>query len=130
MTTVSILPVPVSPGEWTYRAIAKDRQSDGRTAGEALDGITSQLTENESGTLVVVQFKSDHGDAEDTATLATVRLFDPRRDVWSDRFQVDAESGSIVGITAIGRATVRRLNMNSDAQRDARLSWIRLGLFP
>jgi hypothetical protein len=74
--------------------------------------------------------KNNLVEATDRETQAVVRLFDPRQDSWDDHFRVDAESGLIAGITAIGRATVDRLNMNSRTQRRARLQWIRLGLFP
>lgn len=59
-----------------------------------------------------------------------VRLFHPRQDQWSDHFQVDAESGKIMGITATGKVTVEYLEMNSASQVAARQLWIRLGLFP
>jgi hypothetical protein len=40
------------------------------------------------------------------------------------------EAGLIQGKTAVGRATVDRLEMNSLVQREARRQWMRLGLFP
>jgi hypothetical protein len=55
MTRVAILPVPSETGVLIYRAVAGDKHSEGRTVGEALDLISSQLSEDESGTLVVVQ---------------------------------------------------------------------------
>jgi hypothetical protein len=59
MVTIAILPEP--PGSpRNYRAFAGSKQSVGRTAGEALDALTAQLDEGESGTLVVVQhFRPD-----------------------------------------------------------------------
>jgi len=55
MTTIAILPEnPDSPTSG-YRAVAGDKQSVGKTAGQALDALTAQLNEAESGTLVVVQ---------------------------------------------------------------------------
>ncbi|HEX6985751.1 MAG TPA: hypothetical protein VF170_10250 [Planctomycetaceae bacterium] len=54
MTLVAILPEPTDDGV-AYRAIAGTKQSLGKTAGEALDALTNQLPEEESGTLVVVQ---------------------------------------------------------------------------
>jgi len=51
MTTITILPEKANG----YRALAGEKESTGRTAGEALDALTSQLTEDESGTLVIVQ---------------------------------------------------------------------------
>jgi hypothetical protein len=50
MTTITILPEDKS-----YRAVAGKKQSIGRTAGAALDTLTAQLDEEESGTLLVIQ---------------------------------------------------------------------------
>jgi hypothetical protein len=55
MTTVSILPEPLPASGKRYRAIAGTQQSVGNTPGEALDAITSQMNDQESGTLLVVQ---------------------------------------------------------------------------
>ena len=41
----------------------------------------------------------------------TAALFDPRQHDWSEHFR--NESGKIVGLTAIGRESVRLLNMNA-----------------
>ena len=41
-----------------------------------------------------------------------VPLFNPRQDVWDEHFEF--EGPCIVGITAIGRATVQLLKMNAD----------------
>src|SRR5919206_1413558 len=51
MTTITILP----ENSDRYRALSGDKQSTGRTAGEALDALTSQLAEEEGGTLVILQ---------------------------------------------------------------------------
>jgi len=50
MTTITIL-----PEEKNYRAVAGKKESVGRTAGEALDALTAQLDEEETGTLVIIQ---------------------------------------------------------------------------
>jgi hypothetical protein len=55
MTKVAILPVPTMTGEIAYQAIAGDKQSEGKTAGEALDALTIQLADDETETLIVVQ---------------------------------------------------------------------------
>ena len=55
MTKVAILPVSTHAGSITYRAVAGERHSEGKTAGEALDALTRQLPEVESGTLIIVQ---------------------------------------------------------------------------
>ncbi|TAG89907.1 MAG: hypothetical protein EAZ09_11535 [Oscillatoriales cyanobacterium] len=55
MTTVAILPVLNTNGEKSYRAIAGDRQSVGRTAGQALDALTALLGETDFSALIVIQ---------------------------------------------------------------------------
>jgi hypothetical protein len=51
MTTITITPERTD----TYRAVTGNKESTGRTAGEALDALTSQLADDECGTLVIVQ---------------------------------------------------------------------------
>lgn len=51
MTTITILPEKTD----SYRAFAGGKEGAGRTAGEALDALTSQLADEASGTLVIVQ---------------------------------------------------------------------------
>lgn len=55
MTTVAILPVADANGEKSYRAVAGDKQSVGKTAGQALDALTNQLGETEFSALLVIQ---------------------------------------------------------------------------
>jgi hypothetical protein len=60
MTTVAILPVSDASGERIYRAVAGDKQSTGKTAGEALDALTAQLESDEFSTLLIIQsFRPD-----------------------------------------------------------------------
>ena len=60
MTTVSILPISSASGEKSYRAIAGDKQWVGKTAGQALDGLTAQLGETDFSALLVIQsFNAD-----------------------------------------------------------------------
>ncbi len=57
---VAILPVSDASGERIYRAIAGDKQSTGRTVGEALDALTAQLEGSEFSTLLLIQsFRPD-----------------------------------------------------------------------
>jgi hypothetical protein len=55
ITAITILPEKVGADETTYRAVAGKRESVGRSAGEALDALTSQLSDDEAGMLVVIQ---------------------------------------------------------------------------
>jgi hypothetical protein len=50
MTTITILPEKDN----SYRAVAGDKQSTGRTAGEALDALTSQLADEEGQSFIVI----------------------------------------------------------------------------
>src|SRR6185436_12255936 len=51
--------------------------------------------------------------AIDSTTGEATQLFHPRVHPWSDHFSASA-SGEILGLTAIGRATVAALSMNRD----------------
>jgi hypothetical protein len=60
MTTVAILPISSINGEKSYRAIAGDKQSTGKTAGQALDSLITQLGETDfSGMLTIQSFPPD-----------------------------------------------------------------------
>jgi hypothetical protein len=74
--------------------------------------------------------KSDHLSARDEETATIVALFHPRRNRWEDHYHLDAETGVLLGLTAVGRATIIRLHLNSPTQVIARQRWIRLGLYP
>src|SRR5665213_3070891 len=55
MTNIAILPVPSEQGGISYRAVAGQAHSQGRTVGEALDALTMQLPESDSSMFVMVQ---------------------------------------------------------------------------
>jgi len=74
-------------------------------------------------------FKSDFIEAIDPHTQTTVRLFSPRVDRWNEHFR-SLRNGEIEGRTEIGRATVALLRMNTPVQINARLSWMRLEVYP
>lgn len=74
--------------------------------------------------------KSNHTEGFDPETRMPARLFHPRQERWNDHFRVEAAGGRILGVTAVGRATVNCLQMNSPAQLAARGQWMRLRLFP
>jgi hypothetical protein len=60
MTTVAILPISDVNGEKSYQAIAGDKHSVGKTAGQALDALAAQLDEIEFSALLVIQsFRPD-----------------------------------------------------------------------
>ncbi len=74
--------------------------------------------------------KSDRIAATDPLTGGLVRLFDPRRQVWSEHFRWAATAERIVGTTAIGRATVAALDLNRASLVVARRLWVKAGWHP
>jgi hypothetical protein len=55
MTKVGLIQEDVGGNEMTFRAVTSHSQAMGRTAGEALDALTSQLPADETDTLVIVR---------------------------------------------------------------------------
>lgn len=55
MTVISIIPENQSAGETVWHAIAGNKESAGKTAGQALDALTSQLDWETTGALVIVR---------------------------------------------------------------------------
>ena len=49
------MPIRTEEGSVSYHAVAGGKLSQGKTPGEALDALTGQLSEEETGTLVIVQ---------------------------------------------------------------------------
>jgi hypothetical protein len=59
---------------------------------------------------------------------AVVPLFNPRKDNWEVHFRF--ENTKILAITAIGRATVELLDLNSPRRQLIRRAEAQFGLFP
>ena len=74
--------------------------------------------------------KATATEALDPETQEIVSLFNPRRDHWSDHFTWSDNYSTIIGTTAIGRATVKRLRMNRSSTVGARRHWIAAGWYP
>lgn len=53
-------------------------------------------------------------EAPDPITSVLTPLFHPRKDSWSTHFEWDVDYLQIIGITPIGRATVRALHLNRE----------------
>ncbi len=72
-------------------------------------------------------FKGAQTEAVDPLSGDTVPLYHPRRQRWTEHFSWDDAGLRILGLTAVGRATVNALNMNNAVITDARRNWVRLG---
>lgn len=68
--------------------------------------------------------------ALDPLTGEMVPLFNPRRQVWQEHFAWTTEGDRIIGLTAIGRATVIALNLNRPSLVKARQVWVAAGWHP
>ena len=62
-------------------------------------------------------------------------LFNPRQQGWSDHFIWSSDGTRIMGVTSIGRATCKRLDLNDQSRPDrfiqkCRKQWVKSGLHP
>ena len=58
------------------------------------------------------------------------RLFNPRRDIWEEHFEIDRETFAIMSSTEVGRGTINRLRINAAPQLKARRLWNQFGIYP
>jgi hypothetical protein len=64
----------------------------------------------------------------DPETSSRVDLYHPRQQKWVEHFHI-AHEARIVGITAVGRATARLLDMNGSPQLELRRELIEQAMF-
>jgi hypothetical protein len=80
--------------------------------------------------------RSNFLEGIDPETKESTPIFNPRLHTWNEHF-IWTEGGTVIsGVSAIGRATVKRLDMNDDRYpeedsiRATRRFWIQIGLHP
>ena len=66
----------------------------------------------------------------DPKTGEMAALFNPRTQRWTDHFTWNRAGTHIIGITAIGRATVAALTLNTKLRTFARALWVEAGWHP
>ncbi len=76
------------------------------------------------------RFKAAHTYARDPKKGRLVRLFNPRKDKWTRHFRWSEDLSQIIGITAIGRATVSVLRLNRQELIELRRLLILVGEHP
>ena len=76
------------------------------------------------------EFKGAKITANDPVKNESISLFNPRLQRWLDHFQWANGGTHIIGITAIGRATVLALRLNNEDVVQARAIWISLSWHP
>lgn len=67
---------------------------------------------------------------KDSVSGRRVRLFNPRKQIWSKHFRWSEDGTHIIGLTSCGRATVEALNMNNPEIVAARSRWVQAGWHP
>ncbi len=65
----------------------------------------------------------------DPVTGDITRLYDPRKQIWSDHFEIQ-ETMQIKGLTSIGRTTIRVLQINLDERIESRQVLAEIGEYP
>lgn len=76
------------------------------------------------------EFKGIQVEALDTETAELVPLFNPRTNQWKEHFDWSSDGTLIIGLTAIGRATIGALHMNRLLIVRARSRWVAAGWHP
>jgi hypothetical protein len=96
---------------------------------QSLGGLTE-----ESNLWLACSLCNDHKSCRisgpDPESGEVVRLFDPRRQVWTEHFRWSEGGDEIVGLTAVGRATVVALRLNRASLVLARRLWSAAGWHP
>jgi hypothetical protein len=62
--------------------------------------------------------------------IASVKLFNPRRQKWLRHFTWTEDGTYIVGLTACGRASVTALQLNNTYAVTVRQAWVSAGWYP
>jgi hypothetical protein len=74
--------------------------------------------------------KVDKSFGTDPRSGAEVNLFNPRTQIWEEHFGWGNDQQTVIGRTAIGRATVAALDMNGELRQEARRLWFITGWLP
>ena len=76
------------------------------------------------------EFKGAQIKAQDPLTAEIVSLYHPRRQKWFEHFEWDETGAVMIGLTAVGRATIIASNMNNAVILAARRRWVSVGWHP
>lgn len=74
--------------------------------------------------------KTNRLTAIDPETGETVPLFNPRQDNWREHFVWSVDKLQVVGLTAIGRATIATLSLNRERILHIRAADVEMGRHP
>ncbi|MFT5466765.1 MAG: hypothetical protein ACI8UO_001865 [Verrucomicrobiales bacterium] len=74
--------------------------------------------------------KYNHVTGIDSVTGAAVALFNPRKDNWRDHFRWEIPFSILIGVSGVGRATIRRLKLNRENIVNLRRTLVMVGKHP
>ncbi len=66
----------------------------------------------------------------DPVTEKVVPLFNPRQQLWQEHFAWNADYTMVIGLTSVGRATLKVLNLNRHGLMNLRRALFALGAHP
>ena len=75
-------------------------------------------------------YKGIQTEATDPLTSQAVKLFNPRKQQWSQHFEWSSDGSKIVGSTPYGRATIIALQLNNPVAVMVRQQWVIAGWHP
>jgi HNH endonuclease len=96
---------------------------------QSLDGITEWLN-LAYACFLCNRLKSNKLKVFDILTQKWIPLFNPRTDIWHEHFSWSEDATIIIGITAVGRCTVKELKLNRDKLIEYRNCIIPFGTHP
>jgi hypothetical protein len=76
------------------------------------------------------EFKAARTHGRDPASGRRIRLWNPRRQKWTDHFCWSEDGTEIVGLMPCGRATTATLRLNRPELVAARSLWVQVGWWP
>ena len=108
---------------------ASERHAIDHIIPRSLDG-TSDLSNLAFACRGCNEAKGDARTAIDQANAREVPLYHPRHQIWAEHFGWSDDFSLILGLTAIGRATVLKLDLNRDGCINLRQALRELGRHP
>jgi hypothetical protein len=76
------------------------------------------------------EYKGSHTTGIDPLTGETMPLFHPRQQSWQEHFAWEEDGTRMIGLTAVGRATILTLQINNEIVVPARQRWVSAGWHP
>ena len=76
------------------------------------------------------RYKANRIEGVDPESGEIAPLYNPRTQKWEEHFAWSEDGTQIMGLTAIGRATIATLRMNRPSIVQLRRYWVALGMHP